>query len=166
MCEGEVAQWFRSPFFQFFFTARCNFTPFSAMGLLQPCGYGVDSLRTEPKLRFRCVVYMLLRPRFTAMLWGCSMSLWPRILQHIGSKVDGEVSVAAMQLPAEAGPFLEAICALLLLYAARSAHPLTPRSASAEGVLCATKVYGARAVQTVATFQVSTSKLIVSITTS
>ena len=115
---------------------------------------------------YGAVVSMLLRPRFTAMLWGCSMSLWPRILQHIGSKVDGEVSVAAMQLPAEAGPFLEAICALLLLYAARSAHPLTPRSASAEGVLCATKVYGARAVQTVATFQVSTSKLIVSITTS
>ena len=57
----------------------------------------------------------VIRPSFTAILWGCGMSLWPRILPHIGSKVDGEVSVAAMQLPAEAGPFLAAICALLLL---------------------------------------------------
>ena len=55
-----------------------------------------------------------LRPSFTVILWGCSMPLWPRILQHIQSNVDGEVSVAKKQLPAEVLPFLEAVCALLL----------------------------------------------------
>ena len=56
---------------------------------------------------------MTLRPSFTAILWGCSMPLWPRILQHIQSRIDGDVSVAKMQLPAEVVPFLDAVCALL-----------------------------------------------------
>eukprot|EP00964_Phaeocystis_antarctica_P099249 scaffold65103_cov80-Phaeocystis_antarctica.AAC.4 len=68
-----------------------------------------------------------LRPSFTAILWGCSMPLWPRILQHVQSKVDGDVSVAKMQLPTEIRPFLEAICALLLR--PHSAHPLVLLSA-------------------------------------
>ena len=55
-----------------------------------------------------------LRPSFTVILWGCSMSLWPRIFQHIQSNVDGDVSVAKKRLPAEVLPFLEAVCALLL----------------------------------------------------
>ena len=69
------------------------------------------------------------------ILWGCSMPLWPRILQHIQSKVDGDVSVANMQLPAEVLPFLEAVCALLPRQYTCSAHPSTPLSAL---TLCAT----------------------------
>ena len=71
----------------------------------------------------------LVRPSFTVILWGCSMPLWPRILQHIQSKVDGDVSVANMQLPAEVLPFLEAVCALLPRPHTCSAHPSTPLSA-------------------------------------
>ena len=53
-----------------------------------------------------------LRPSFTAILWGCGMALWPRMLQHIHSHVDGDVSVAALRMPAEAEPFVEAILAI------------------------------------------------------
>ena len=28
-----------------------------------------------------------LRPSFTVILWGCSMALWPRMLQHVHSRV-------------------------------------------------------------------------------
>ena len=72
---------------------------------------------------------MTLRPSFTAILWGCSMPLWPRILQHIQSRIDGKVTVAKMQLPAEVYPFLEAVCALLPRPHTCSAHPSTPLSA-------------------------------------
>ena len=66
-----------------------------------------------------------LRPSFTAILWGCGMALWPRMLQHVHSHVDGDaVSVAALRMPAAAGPFVKAIleiCAPLLVgYSARS----------------------------------------------
>ena len=60
-----------------------------------------------------------LRPSFTAILWGCGMALWPRMLQHVHSHVDGDaVSVAALRMPAAAGPFVKAIfeiCAPLLV---------------------------------------------------
>ena len=66
-----------------------------------------------------------LRPSFTAILWGCGMALWPRMLQHVHSHVDGDaVSVAALRMPGAAGPFVKAIleiCAPLLVgYSARS----------------------------------------------
>ena len=65
-----------------------------------------------------------LRPSFTAILWGCGMALWPRMLQHVHSHVDGDISVAALRMPAAAGPFVKAIleiCAPLLVgYSARS----------------------------------------------
>ena len=54
-----------------------------------------------------------IRPSFTAIMWGCSMLMWPRILHHIQSKIDGDISFAKMQLPPEVLPFLEAVCALL-----------------------------------------------------
>ena len=54
-----------------------------------------------------------IRPSFTAIMWGCSMLMWPRILRHIQSKIDGDISFAKMQLPPEVLPFLEAVCALL-----------------------------------------------------
>ena len=53
-----------------------------------------------------------LRPSFTVILWGCSMALWPRMLEHVHSRVDGDVSVAALRMPAEAEPFVEAILAI------------------------------------------------------
>ena len=59
-----------------------------------------------------------LRPSFTAIFWGCGIALWPRMLQHVRSHVDGDVSVAALRMPAEAGPFVKAIleiCAPLLV---------------------------------------------------
>ena len=71
----------------------------------------------------------LVRPSFTVILWGCSMPLWPRILQHIQSKVDGDVSVANMQLPAEVLPFLEAVCALLPRPHTCNAHPFSALTA-------------------------------------
>ena len=46
-------------------------------------------------------------------MWGCSMLMWPRILRHIRSKIDGDISVANYQLPPKVLPFLEAVCALL-----------------------------------------------------
>ena len=54
-----------------------------------------------------------IRPSFTAIMWGCSMLMWPRILRHIQSKIDGDISFANMQLPPKVLPFLEAVCALL-----------------------------------------------------
>jgi len=54
-----------------------------------------------------------LRPSFTAIMWGCSMLMWPRILRHIRSKIDGHMSVANYKLPSKVLPFLEAVCALL-----------------------------------------------------
>ena len=60
-----------------------------------------------------------LRPSFTAIFWGCGIALWPRMLQHVHSHVDGDaVSVAALRMPAAAGPFVKAIleiCAPLLV---------------------------------------------------
>ena len=79
-----------------------------------------------------------LRPSFTAIFWGCSMALWPHMLQHVRSHVDGDVSVAALRMPAEAGPFVKAIleiCAPLLV--GHSARPLVLLSVSADGVHCA-----------------------------
>ena len=72
---------------------------------------------------------MTLRPSFTAILWGCSMPLWPRILQHIQSRIDGKVTVAKMQLPAEVYPFLEAVCALLPRPHTCNAHPFSALTA-------------------------------------
>ena len=60
------------------------------------------------------------------------------MLQHVRSHVDGDVSVAALRMPAEAGPFVEAIlkiCAPLLV--GHSARPLVLLSVSADGVHCA-----------------------------
>ena len=54
-----------------------------------------------------------IRPSFTAIIWGCSMLLWPHILRHIPSKIDGDISVAKMQLPPKVLPCLEDVCALL-----------------------------------------------------
>ena len=79
-----------------------------------------------------------LRPSFTAIFWGCGIALWPHMLQHVRSHVDGDVSVAALRMPAEAGPFVKAIleiCAPLLV--GHSARPLVLLSASADGVHCA-----------------------------
>ena len=82
-----------------------------------PLGASSANLSVAQRLK----QHAALRPSFTAILWGCSMPLWPRILQHIQSKVDGDVSVAKMQLPAKIIPFIEAICALVLR--PHSAHP-------------------------------------------
>ena len=79
-----------------------------------------------------------LRPSFTAILWGCGMALWPRMLQHVHSHVDGDVSVAALRMPAEAGPFVKAIFEICApLFVGHSARPLVLLSVSADGVHCA-----------------------------
>ena len=60
------------------------------------------------------------------------------MLQHVRSHVDGDVSVAALRMPAEAGPFAKAIlkiCAPLLV--GHSARPPVLLSVSADGVHCA-----------------------------
>lgn len=72
-----------------------------------------------------------IRPSFTAIMWGCSMLLWPRILRHIQSKIDGDISVARTHLP----PKVTFLCAAP---EASSAHPLSPLSAySADSVYVA-----------------------------
>ena len=80
-----------------------------------------------------------LRPSFTAIFWGCGMALWPRMLQHVHSHVDGDISVAALRMPgAEAEPFVKAImkiCAPLSLF--RIQRSLSLLSVSADGVHCA-----------------------------
>ena len=74
------------------------------------------------------------RPSFTAILWGCGMALWPRMLQYVHSHVDGDVSVAALRMPAEAEPFVEAILAICApLLVGHSARLLALLSASTDG---------------------------------
>ena len=74
------------------------------------------------------------RPSFTAIFWGCGMALWPRMLQHVHSHVDGDVSVAALRMPAEAEPFVAAILAICAPpLVGHSARPLALPSASADG---------------------------------
>ena len=90
-----------------------------------------------------------LRPSFTAILWGCGMALWPRMLQHVHSHVDGDISVAALRMPgAEAEPFVKAImkiCAPLSLF--RIQRSLSLLSVSADGVHCA-RLCGSQTVTT------------------
>ena len=90
-----------------------------------------------------------LRPSFTVILWGCGMALWPRMLQHIHSHVDGDISVAALRMPgAEAEPFVKAImkiCAPLSLF--RIQRSLSLLSVSADGVHCA-RLCGSQTVTT------------------
>ena len=68
-------------------------------------------------------------------MWGCSMLMWPRILHHIQSKIDGDISFAKMQLPPKVLPFLEAVCALLP----------KPPALTLSRPYSADSVYGARA---------------------
>ena len=60
-------------------------------------------------------LYMLVpntaasRPSFTALLWGCSMVLWPQILKHVSSRVDGELSSYVLNIHGETGRFVRAV---------------------------------------------------------
>ena len=47
----------------------------------------------------------MLRPTFTAILWGCAQPLWPSILQEVRSRAEGVVSAHEVQMPAAAEPF-------------------------------------------------------------
>ena len=51
------------------------------------------------------------RPSFTALLWGCSMVLWPQILKHVSSRVDGELSSYVLNIHGETGRFVRAVYA-------------------------------------------------------
>eukprot|EP00964_Phaeocystis_antarctica_P037899 scaffold21676_cov60-Phaeocystis_antarctica.AAC.5 len=56
------------------------------------------------------------------------------MLQHVHSHVDGDVSVAALRMPAEAEPFVAAILAICAPpLVGHSARPLALPSASADG---------------------------------
>ena len=49
------------------------------------------------------------RPSFTALLWGCSMALWPQILERVSSRVDGELSSYVLNIHGETRRFVRAV---------------------------------------------------------
>ena len=105
-------------------TARCAGDEF---------GHAVRTAAAKAKAKAKAGM-PTARPSFTAIFWGCGMALWPRMLQHVHSHVDGDVSVAALRMPAEAEPFVAAILAICAPpLVGHSARPLALPSASADG---------------------------------
>ena len=49
------------------------------------------------------------RPSFTVLLWGCSMALWPQILERVSSRVDGELSSYVLNFHGETRRFVRAV---------------------------------------------------------
>ena len=49
------------------------------------------------------------RPSFTVLLWGCSMALWPQILERVSSRVDGELSSYVLNIHGETRRFVRAV---------------------------------------------------------